>query len=121
MLDIMKFIVNPGAHEADSSGHMFELGEWNEQIAMDRAAEEGIRLTDDHWTVLRFMREHYRRHGPGAHARRIAQALDERFARHGGRGHLYRLFPQGPVRQASRIAGLPAPAEVAVPSFGAGE
>ena len=118
MPDIRKFIVDRGAHEADPAGHMFGLEEWNEQIAMDRASEEGIRLTDDHWAVLRFLREHYRQHGPGPHARRIAQALDERFARHGGREYLYRLFPQGPVRQASRIAGLPAPAIVADPSFG---
>lgn len=119
MLDITKFSVNPAAHAPDSSGHLSELDGWNERIAMERAAEEGIRLTDEHWAVLRFMREHHRRHGPGAHARRIAQALDERFARHGGREHLNRLFPRGPVRQASRIAGLPAPAEVADPSFGA--
>lgn len=118
MPDFRKFIVNRGAREADPAGHMHGLDDWNEQIAVDRAADEGIRLTDDHWAVLRFMREHYRQYGPGPHARRIARALDERFARHGGREHLYRLFPQGPVRQASRIAGLPAPAQVADPSFG---
>jgi tRNA 2-thiouridine synthesizing protein E len=117
MSDITRFILDRGAGEDDPAGHLIGLEEWNERIAMERAAEEGLRLTDDHWAVLRFLREHYRRHGPGAHARRITQALEERFARHGGREHLQRLFPQGPVRQASRIAGLPAPANVASPSF----
>ncbi len=121
MPDIMKFIVNPGASETDPDGNLFGLEEWNEQVALQRAAEEGLRLTDDHWAVLRFLREHYRQHGPGAHARRIAEALDERFTRQGGRKYLYQLFPGGPVRQASRIAGLPAPANVVDPSFGSSQ
>jgi tRNA 2-thiouridine synthesizing protein E len=118
MPDISKFIVNPGDEKTDPKGHLRELDDWNEAIATQRAAAEGITLGDQHWSVLRVLRALYAEHGPGQRAREISNLLEARFASHGGRKHLYELFPKGPVNQASRIAGLPVPADAADPSFG---
>ncbi|UCH53868.1 MAG: TusE/DsrC/DsvC family sulfur relay protein [Pseudomonadota bacterium] len=118
MADISKYIVNPGDELADPKGYLLDLDEWSEEVAIRRAVADGVKLTNQHWAVLRFLREYYAQHGPGEHAREISKALEARFAREGGRKHLYTLFPKGPVNQASRFAGLPVPADATDPSFG---
>lgn len=118
MADIMKFILNETANYSDPQGHLLGLEEWNRDIAERCARELNVELTPEHWEVIGFLRRHYKEHGPVQHARELVRALDQRFAQAGGRKHLYQLFPQGPVRTASRIAGLPVPADAADPSFG---
>jgi tRNA 2-thiouridine synthesizing protein E len=118
MVDILKFILNETANKTDPEGHMFGLDEWNPNIARQRAQDAGIELTPKHWEVIGFLRTRYKDQGPVAHARELTQALEVHFETDGGRRFLYRLFPQGPVRQASRIAGLPVPADAVDQSFG---
>ena len=85
---------------------------------MDRAAEIGLEMTSDRWDVTLFVRDYYRGKGKQANAREILQALEEEFAQDGGKRWLYRLFPGGPVTQASQIAGIPLPSGASNPSFG---
>jgi TusE/DsrC/DsvC family sulfur relay protein len=117
MSDIMKFIVNKDAAEKDADGHLLDLGEWNETIAQALAQQEGVEMSDAHWEVVRFLRNYYMKHG-GLPARKMTEVLDTAYASKGGRKYLYRLFPKGPVTQASRIAGLPIPQQSVDPSFG---
>jgi len=118
MADIMKFILNQTANYSDPQGHLLDLEDWNREVAEKYARESDLKLTPEHWEVIGFLRTHYKEHGPVGHARELAHALDVRFAKNGGSKHLYQLFPGGPVRQASRIAGLPAPPGAVDPSFG---
>ena len=118
MPDIMKFIVNEGAIEKDPAGNLIGLNDWSEDIARKLASEMKIELKPDHWEVIHFLRELFRKHGQVLHARTLLLALEERFARMGGRKYLYQLFPGGAVTQASKIAGLPAPKDSVNPSFG---
>ena len=91
---------------------------WDEQQAKSTAGELGINLTDDHWKVIEFLRVHYENNGQLHHARELTEALNERFEDEGGSRWLYQLFPNGPVNQGTRIAGVPAPADVTDPHFG---
>lgn len=118
MPDIMKFIRNRGAEQTDPEGHLLETEEWSEAKAKQRASEEGIALSDAHWQVIEFVREHYREHGEVPSARRLLEALEARFESEGGKKFLYQLFPNGPVRQSTRIAGVPVPEHSSDPSFG---
>ena len=118
MADIMKFILNQTANYSDPQGHLLDLEDWNREVAEKYARESDLKLTPEHWEVIGFLRTHYKEHGPVGHARELAHALDVRFAKNGGSKHLYQLFPGGPVRQASHIAGLPAPPGAVDPSFG---
>jgi len=118
MPDIMKFIVNEGAMDKDPTGNLIGLNDWSEDIARKLAKELKIELKADHWEAIHFLRDFYRDHGQPLHARIVLQALEERFAKKGGRKYLYRLFPGGAVTQASKIAGLPAPKDSVDPSFG---
>jgi TusE/DsrC/DsvC family sulfur relay protein len=117
MSDVMTFIVNPEAAETDPDGRLVSLGEWSEAIARQKAAEEGIELTDKHWEVIRFLREHYKRNDVRT-ARALLDSVAEKFEAEGGRKYLYRLFPQGPVTQGCKIAGLPTPDGSQDRSFG---
>lgn len=118
MPDIMTHILNEEALEKDPEGHLLALGEWNETIALQRAQEQNIELTPQHLVVIRFLREHYRDHGPTDNARVLFHALEERFSGEGGKRYLFSLFPYGPLMQGSKIAGLPTPPNSADPSFG---
>lgn len=118
MSDIMKFILNDTANYTDPQGHLLGLDDWNRGVAERQARDLGLALTPEHWEVIGFLRSYYKEHGPAPGARAIGQALEQRFATRGGRKYLYRLFPGGPVLQASRIAGLPVPADAADRSFG---
>lgn len=95
-----------------------EEASWSESAAVRLAAEDDLELTDAHWAVLRYLREHHEQHGLLPHARALLAALEEAFAEQGGRKYLYRLFPKGPVSQGCRIAGLPVPEYSEDPSFG---
>ncbi len=118
MPDIMKFITGEGAIEKDPAGNLLGLDDWSEDIARKLAKELKIELKPDHWEVINFLRDFYRQHGQPLHARSVLQALEERFAKMGGRRYLYQLFPGGAVTQGSRIAGLPVPKDSVDPSFG---
>ena len=118
MPDILKAIRNEDALQVDPHGYLLELDDWSEEHAQRIAAEEGVALTPKHWEVIHFLREHYAQHGPTDYGREVVQLLESRYAAAGGRKFLFQLFPQGPVRQASRIAGLPVPSGATDRSFG---
>ena len=116
MLDINK----AASHAlSDPEGNMFDLEPWSPKFAQRQAETEKIDfLTEEHWEIIYYLRERYRTCGPAASAREVLQELEEKFSGGEGRGHLYALFPGGPVSQASRLAGLPLPPYSSDPSFG---
>ena len=92
---------------------------WNEAQAQTIAESMGIQLTDEHWEVIRFLRIHYENVGNDMPpAREFSQTLDERFMDKGGLRYLYGLFPDGPITQGGRVAGIGIPADAVNRSFG---
>jgi tRNA 2-thiouridine synthesizing protein E len=91
---------------------------WNRGKSLALAEGEGIELTDEHWAVIVFMRRHYLEHGLSINARTTARVLGRQFSAQGGSRYLHRLFGDGPVTQASRLANLPTPVYATDPSFG---
>ncbi len=68
-----------------------------------------MELTPAHLEVVRFLQAYTSEHQSIPDARELGDAMAQHFERQGGRGYLYRLFPKGPVTQASRIAGVDIP------------
>lgn len=91
--------------------------DWSEVSARRKAKEEGLDMGDDHWEVIRALQEYFSKNEV-PRVRELRDALDEKFHGKGGTRYLYSLFPQGPVAQGCRMAGLQAPAGSTDPSFG---
>jgi len=87
----------------DNEGFLTEYGEWDEDLAKVLAANINVDLTDDHWAVIRFVREDYRAQGETPTIRRVSSV--------GGVGtkQLFQLFPKKPAKKLSYIAGVPKP------------
>jgi tRNA 2-thiouridine synthesizing protein E len=94
------------------------IADWSRKTAERTAVDEGIEMTDTHWAVVDFLREYYREHGATSSGPDVAEAMDIAFAEQGGSAYLHQLFPEGPVAQGSRIAGLPVPPGSVDESFG---
>lgn len=88
--------------DVTAEGYLTDPSQWNEDIAKAIADDLGIALTDTHMAVLYFLRE---KHEQG-------EALTIRKVGHSGivdiKG-LYQLFPGGPLKFSSKIAGIPKP------------
>jgi len=91
----------------DEEGYLIEPLDWTAEIAEVIAAEEDIALTDEHWTVINFMRESYAKKQVAPDVRHAMKALKQY---HGaGRNRIFELFPYGYVQQACKIAGMKKP------------
>ena len=106
-----------GTLRIDSEGRLLDLAPWSDQQAVAAAHDEGLELTAEHLTLLKALRTQFLRHGPLT-AREILQHMENMVADQGGKRYLYQLFPNGPVRQACHIAGLPVPSGSSDPAFG---
>ena len=69
---------------------------------------EGLKLTDDHWQVIRYLRAYYHEHGVQAQVRAMIKDFTRIWGPQRGNNHqLHVLFPVGgPQKQGNRLAGL---------------
>ena len=118
MADINKIITRIDADSPQLADRELDLQGWDEAQGQLNAAQEDIEMSDPHWEVVHFLREHYLKHGPAKSGRELSDIMDKQFAGQGGRKHLRRLFPEGPVTQGMRIAGLPLPPHTEDEGFG---
>ena len=89
--------------DVNDEGYMTDHSQWNEEIAKEIAAEEGIELTDAHWKVINILHDQWKEKGQLPTIRGLKKLGVET-------KDLYALFPDGPVKKASRIAGYLKPA-----------
>jgi len=94
---------NTQVHVNDE-GFLTEPDEWTEELGTELARQIGITLTDEHWKVIRFLRQDFAEQGETATLRRVSVRggvpIKELFA----------LFPQKPAKKMAYVAGLPKPA-----------
>jgi TusE/DsrC/DsvC family sulfur relay protein len=96
--------------QLDDEGYLVDPADWDEQVAEELARQESIVLSDDHWAVIRFVREYYEQHRIAPDARHVMKHLAKvKGAGKAGRNDLFVLFPYGYVKQACKIAGMRRP------------
>ncbi|WP_323080607.1 sulfurtransferase TusE [Klebsiella variicola] len=104
------FIFEGNEIETDSEGYLKDTTQWSEAMAEVIAAQEGITLAVEHWEVVRFVHEFYLEFNTSPAIRMLVKAMANKFGEEKGNSrYLYRLFPKGPAKQATKIAGLPKP------------
>ncbi|NYY75144.1 sulfurtransferase TusE [Escherichia coli] len=95
--------------ETDTEGYLKESSQWSEPLAVV-TENEGIALSPEHWEVVRFVRDFYLEFNTSPAIRMLVKAMANKFGEEKGNSrYLYRLFPKGPAKQATKIAGLPKP------------
>ncbi|WP_045973389.1 sulfurtransferase TusE [Xenorhabdus doucetiae] len=96
--------------ETDAQGYLKNYRDWQEAMAPVIAGQEAITLTEQHWEVIRFVREFYEEFNTSPAIRMLVKAISQKYGEEKGNSrYLYRLFPKGPAKQATKIAGLPKP------------
>ena len=90
--------------ETTEDGFLTNASDWNQDVAIAIAKEEGIgELNDRHMVVVNFMREVFAKTGDGPSIRKLTKESGVPTK------ELYELFPKGPAKKAARIAGIPKP------------
>ena len=94
--------------ETDSEGYLRNLADWSEDFARAQAKREGLRLTDEHWEVIRFLRAYFHEHGVQPQVRMMIRHFAQAWGSERGNNHyLHAIFPRGgPQKQGNRLAVL---------------
>lgn len=96
--------------DTDTHGYLKNTQDWSEALALLIAEREGIALSEAHWEVVRFVREFYQEYNTSPAIRMLVKAMAQKYGEEKGNSrYLYKLFPEGPAKQATKIAGLPKP------------
>ena len=89
--------------EFDDEGHLSDPNDWTPEIAKALASEEGIELTEAHWKVIDFCRQHATESGASPTIRQITNGAGVPTK------ELFALFPKGPAKKVAKISGLGKP------------
>ncbi len=90
--------------QVNEEGYMTNPAEWNKEIAVEIAKEEGLlELTPDHWKVIDYARRSAVVSGAAPTLRTITSNAGVTTK------ELFTLFPKGPAKKVARIAGLGKP------------
>lgn len=86
----------------NEEGFLTDASQWDRDVAKELAREEGIELTDQHFEVLEFLRKAHEK-GETLTIRKVGKSGITDIK------GLYKLFPGGPLKLSSKIAGIPKP------------
>ncbi len=99
-----------GKVRVNADGFLLDHREWNREVAEWLAVSDGIELTEAHWEIIEFVRNHYLRCGHFPNMRVFVKAVAGTLGEEKGNSrYLHRLFPKGPLKSACKLAGLTKP------------
>ncbi len=94
--------------EFNDSGYMIDFDEWDDEIANALAAADDLKLTDNHWAVINYIREFYGEFEVTPSVTSVIKVFGEDISEPELDAMIIdKLFPQDGYSQACRIAGLP--------------
>ena len=86
----------------NEEGYLTDLSQWTKEIGNEIAKEHEIEMTDKHWEVINWIQEMVK----------ADKALSVRGVKKSGVidiKQFYALFPGGPLKVSTKIAGVPKP------------
>ncbi len=86
----------------NEQGYLTDLNQWTKEVGVEIAKEEGIELTDKHWDVIAYLQDQCKKQVPLS-IRKVGKSGVVSIK------EFYELFPNGPLKISSRIAGIPKP------------
>ncbi len=108
---------NPGDNPSDWStlnlddrGYLLDRSQWQHWVAEQMASRDDLVLSEQHWEILTFLQDYYDNYQMAPPMRVLVKAIAIQLGQDKAESrYLYRLFPDGPAKQACRYAGLPKP------------
>ncbi len=98
----MKKLIAGLTISVNEEGYLNDLSQWTKEVGMHLATEENIDMTDRHWDVISFLQAQ-NRNEVALSIRKIGKSKVVTIK------EFYALFPQGPLKISSKIAGIPKP------------
>jgi len=106
----MSFTWNDQELETDTEGFLKNSYLWDADLAAAMALSEGVTLTEQHWTLMHYLREYYEIYDIAPPVRMMVKIMANEYGKENINSRvLQQLFPKGPAKQGSRFAGLPKP------------
>lgn len=97
-------------YEVDEEGYLMDWSVWKEGMAGVMAKQDGLELGDEHWDIIKFLREYFEKYQIAPMIKILTKELKKKYGKEkGNTKYLYELYPGGPAKQACRYAGLPKP------------
>lgn len=99
----MEKIVAGKPIEVNDEGFMKNFSQWSKEVGEELAKENDIALSPRHWEVIGYIQDEYKKEVPLS-IRKIGKSgvVDIK--------EFYALFPNAPLKTATKIAGIPKPA-----------
>ncbi len=88
--------------QVNQEGYLLDFSQWNREVGEQIAQAEGITMTPRHWEVIEWLQEQVK----------ADNALSIRGIKKSGVldiKEFYALFPGGPLKISTKIAGVPKP------------
>ena len=89
--------------QVNEEGYLTDFSQWTKEIGEEIAKEEGIEMTPKHWDIIKYLQEEHR-NGTALSIRKIGKSGVTDIK------EFYELFPKGPLKISTKIAGIPKPA-----------
>ena len=90
--------------DLDEDGFIQEPELWDDAVSAELAKIEVVeQLTEEHWKVVRYLRNYYLDNRIAPMVRKLCKETGCPLKR------IFELFPSGPAKGACKIAGLPKP------------
>lgn len=88
--------------DVNEEGFMTDFTQWTKEVGQELAKENEIMLSPKHWEVIDYIQNEYRNNIPLT-IRKIGKSgvVDIK--------EFYQLFPDAPLKTATKIAGIPKP------------
>jgi tRNA 2-thiouridine synthesizing protein E len=95
--------INGKSVRVNEEGYLTDLTQWDKDVAIEIASQEGVpELTQKHWDVITFLQNQHKNNIPLT-IRKVGSSGVTDIK------EFYTLFPGGPLKKASKIAGIPKP------------
>ena len=98
----MKKIIAQKEIDVNEEGYLLDFSQWDKEVGKCLAEENDIDLTDRHWEIIDYLHDKHRKEEP----------LSIRGIKKSGVINVkefYQLFPGGPLKKSTLIAGIPKP------------
>jgi len=107
----MEAVVDGKTIQLSEAGWLENLDEWSEGLAEVVAKNEQIpELTEEHWNIINLAREYFHDNGSVCEPRAFTKLMKAKYGRDkSDQKYIYSLFPQGLIKCANKVAGLPRP------------